>query len=465
MRVFRFSLLLGAILVIAFTTSEYLNRDVDKYEEVQIMSKSDNNSDNNNIPIIKPSESSAVQVTQVTTNKNTTNKDITDKELSEAPAESITTHLKVDAGYDQSDWEGATFTLQGFSSNAINQSLKYSWSQTDSSGISVFLTDSDTNIASFTADEVEFDTELTFTFTVEDKNGEISTDTMQVVVNNLVIDDPSLRSCVSKLSGVELYQLERFDCREVDLSKARFSELTKLEKLTSLELIDSNIEDITELSDLISLTNLSLAGNNLTDIRYLSGLTSLKVLHVGGNKLTNVTGLSGLTSLTNLHLGDNQLTDVTGLSGLSSLRDLHLGDNKLTDVMDLSGLSALTNLNLNENRLTNVTGLSGLPSLKVLHLSDNQLIDVTSLSGLSALTNLTVWGNKLTSLAGLSGIPSLTNLHVSNNQLTDITDLSGLTSLRYLDLMSNCLTDFSFLPSDIKYLNTESQKVESRCNP
>ena len=105
-------------------------------------------------------------------------------------------------------------------------------------------------------------------------------------------------------------------------------ELTKAdyEKVTELTIVGVT-EPPKGLEKLTQLEKLNLNGNQLTDVKGLEKLTQLKGLQLYNNQLTNVKGLEKLRQLEGLSLGKNQLTDVKGLEKLTQLVVLFLHDN------------------------------------------------------------------------------------------------------------------------------------------
>ena len=82
----------------------------------------------------------------------------------------------------------------------------------------------------------------------------------------------------------------------------------ELEKLTNLNLDNSNITDLTGLEAAKNLQNLSGNHNSISNLSPLAGLTSLKTLSLKENAIADISLLSGLTSLTSLHLEDQRIT-------------------------------------------------------------------------------------------------------------------------------------------------------------
>ena len=101
---------------------------------------------------------------------------------------------------------------------------------------------------------------------------------------------------IQDFSSVNILDLTTYfpNLRELRISSSRFSnmqvsniqELSKLEKLEKLLLIYIGIVDITFLENLTSLIILNLGYNSITDITPLENLTNLEYLDLSGNPLT-----------------------------------------------------------------------------------------------------------------------------------------------------------------------------------
>jgi len=103
-------------------------------------------------------------------------------------------------------------------------------------------------------------------------------------------------------------------------------------------------------ADLEKVTRLFLHSKKLTEVpKELEKLTKLEKLILNNNQLTDVKGLEKLTKLRVLYLNDNKLTDVKSLEKLTQLKELGLALNQRTDVKGLEKLTQLTWLNLRDN--------------------------------------------------------------------------------------------------------------------
>ena len=111
------------------------------------------------------------------------------------------------------------------------------------------------------------------------------------------VKDTQLRKLLNEKLGEKLGTTRTDDQKITDV---------ELEKLTDLNLDNSNITDLTGIEAAKNLQNLSLNHNSISNLRPLSGLTSLKTLSLNGNKITDPSPLARLTSLTSLNLEDQQ---------------------------------------------------------------------------------------------------------------------------------------------------------------
>lgn len=359
------------------------------------------------------------------------------------------------AGDNQTGLEGKRFNLSGSGTDLENDTLTYSWQQTDNSGVTAQLSNPQSATPSLTAPEVNAATTLRFTVTVDDGNGGSATDTVDVLVNNLTINDSALRRCFGTPfpSGVELYQLTSFSCHDVDLSSADLAEFGKLPSLTRLSLSKNSLSDISALANMNKLTTLAVFENKISDLRPFSNTNNLRYLELASNEISDISTLSGISNLEKLGLGNNQISDISALSDIKNLTTLALNNNQISDISVLLTMTKLTTLVLNTNRISNPLPLTDLTELTYLDLANNQIDDLSFLSNLAKLTSLNlsnndsdpIEGTMLSDISLLSNLTTLTNLNLSNNNISDILSLSNLTTLTHLELSNNNIGDINSL--------------------
>ncbi|MBC2262867.1 leucine-rich repeat domain-containing protein, partial [Listeria sp. FSL L7-0091] len=175
----------------------------------------------------------------------------------------------------------------------------------------------------------------------------------------------------------------------------------------------------------------------------LSGLTSLTTLQLNNNAISDISALSGLTSLTTLQLNNNAISDIgSNIDGLSNLHMLSLNDNEISE-FSLSGLNNLNYLYLNNNDISSVT-LDDLPNLLGLYLSNNQLESNISIQS-PLQYGIDLSGNQIRDLSFISSIQIQDHgsIDLSDNQISDVSYLSDFVGRVGLTLDNNYISDLS----------------------
>ena len=161
---------------------------------------------------------------------------------------------------------------------------------------------------------------------------------------------------------------------------------THMVQLTSLDLYDVNIEDLTGLEYATNLTTLNVEDNSITDLSPLSDLARLTHLNLWNNDISDVSSLASLTQLEFLSFTDNSVSDVSALSGLVNLTKLYLKDNSVSDVSPLVNLTSLQELYLDGNPITNAGLLYPLtqqtPAVRIDIDVTPITVDITTPAGL-----------------------------------------------------------------------------------
>ncbi len=226
-------------------------------------------------------------------------------------------------------------------------------------------------------------------------------------------------NAISDLSGIEAFvNLNSLACESNSLSALNVDALIGLTMLSC----NSNQINTLNVSTLVNLTSLSCASNNLSTLD-LSQVTNLTYLWCSSNHLSTL-DVTPLVNLNYLSCGSNQMAalDVTPLANLNTL---FCSVNQIS-FLNLAPLVNLTELHCNYNNLTS--------------------LDLSSMS----LTELDCDNNLLTTL-DVSNSPNLLHLDCSFNQLTTL-DLSAQTSLIGIECQDNQLTTLFLKNGHVDYM-------------
>ena len=142
---------------------------------------------------------------------------------------------------------------------------------------------------------------------------------------NVVAEEPSTFPATMSVDYVRVYQ--KREPKEVELKDTELRKLLneKLgEKLGTTRATDQKITDV----ELEKLTDLNLDNSNITNLTGIEAAKNLKNLSLNHNSISNLSPLAGLTSLKTLSLKENKITDISPLAGLTSLTSLNLEDQQ-----------------------------------------------------------------------------------------------------------------------------------------
>lgn len=212
-----------------------------------------------------------------------------------------------------------------------------------------------------------------------------------------------------------------------------------------------NVDDGDRYNELYGL---NLGYNNITDLSGIERLTTLNNLYVRHNAIRD---LSPLGSLTNIYT-----LDISWNPGITSIEPLGQGLQKALVNLDMAGLAVdltpvggmenLDHLRIgddwNGHRISlDLAPLSGMTHLKYLHIFGAKLDNVEAISSMSGLICIDLPNCGLTSakLTALNGHPLTTAIVLEWNFLRtlDGLDLSTLPELKEINLGGNTIRDFS----------------------
>jgi Leucine-rich repeat (LRR) protein len=267
---------------------------------------------------------------------------------------------------------------------------------------------------------------------------------------------PELKTLTVKKSILEagglqaifgLSKLEKLTLRGCSLSTV--AGIEALKTLTTLDLGENVLRDLTPLSNLATLQILQLDNNAVTDLNALSSLKALQELNLSYNSITNVSQLQGLTALQNLNLCHNQIKDVQPISKLSNLTHLDLSYNKISSATSLSACKKLIELNISNNTISSIYTYNHLTALEVLDFSYNKISSIPSFPKDCALTTVNGTKCSITSIEALSGLKNLNSVTLDyNGSLKNISNLSKCPRLVMVSVYGTKVKDVKALTNN-----------------
>ena len=168
--------------------------------------------------------------------------------------------------------------------------------------------------------------------------------------------------------------------------------LAAIENVTSLDVSEKNLSDLSGIEYFINLISLDCKKNNLTSLD-VSNLTKLTALTCNDNQLASL-DVSSLTKLSILYCQYNQLTTLD-VSQNTALWNLNCSNNQLSE-LDVANNPKLQTLSCADNRLE-ALDIEKNTSLSTLYCNNNQLAEL-SVSKNTMLTKLYCYANRMSEL-------------------------------------------------------------------
>ncbi|XP_022695478.1 centrosomal protein of 97 kDa-like isoform X1 [Varroa jacobsoni] len=179
---------------------------------------------------------------------------------------------------------------------------------------------------------------------------------------------------------------------EVDLSDQGLKRLERRDGIgvESLRLDNNQLQKLDNIDCYLDVWKLSVTNNQLTRMYYISKLHRLTHIDLSRNQILSIEGLKDLRHLQWLSLANNKLKSLQNIQSSSSLVHLDVSDNQIANLIDLSSLSKLKTLLLNRNSVSSLERASlYLPAaISVLGIAENKIADLTMVSFLAKLPSL-----------------------------------------------------------------------------
>ncbi|MBQ2916053.1 MAG: leucine-rich repeat domain-containing protein [Clostridia bacterium] len=241
-----------------------------------------------------------------------------------------------------------------------------------------------------------------------------------------------------------------------------FSPIFQLKQLSDLTLSGCNIDDATikRFGTLVWLSTLNIDNNIITDISFMKNMSILKSFSAANNMIKDISVLSTFTNLKELNLSNNLITEIDSLSALTSLKKLDISYNLVSSLSPMSALTSITELNISGNTIKELDPIARLTKIQILILSDNPITTLSALSNFTSLEELRIDGSLIVSLSEISGIESLKTLDCSRTSVTDFTPMASMKIINLTAMQSAItLADSLALASSVEVLNISTNNI------
>ena len=161
-----------------------------------------------------------------------------------------------------------------------------------------------------------------------------------------------------------------------------------------------------------------------------------------GSPWSDLSGLENLTQLRVLDLSWTEVADLCPLADLNHLEVLDASYTFVSSLAPLARLSALRHLDINYTDVADLAPLEDHPALQTLLCYHTPVASVSPLAKLTALRKIDLTHTQVTTLESLAHLPALQNLHCAWTPIESIPEsLVRLTSLQNLILHETAISN------------------------
>ncbi len=194
--------------------------------------------------------------------------------------------------------------------------------------------------------------------------------------------------------------------------------------------IDTNANGQIEVSEAQLITYLNVIISNISDLTGIEYFINLQQLLIQYNSISTI-NISTLTNLVGLRCDYNNLTSID-LNGLTSLQGLICNNNQISN-LSFNSLNSLNNVVCNNNQISTLD-FSQNPLLKKLICSNNNLTSINLKNGINH-----DFSNVNFNDCWKTGNPNLATICVDASELINVQNhLNNCGSVQTINITSNC---------------------------
>ena len=183
---------------------------------------------------------------------------------------------------------------------------------------------------------------------------------------------------------------------------------------------------------------LDLGNMELTDkdIAPISKMQKVSYIQLDRNAITDISSLKGLNMLTVVDLSYNQITDLSPLAN-KNIDSINIANNKISDITVIKEYINLEFIDATNNSITDLSPLKKLSKLQSIYIDAAGSEDASFLSGKADLELLHIYG-KVTNLPELASIlksyKKFRDLGLFESEITDFLSLKQVKTMEYLSI-------------------------------
>ena len=188
---------------------------------------------------------------------------------------------------------------------------------------------------------------------------------------------------------------------------------------------DENMTTLEPLSELSDLTSLNISNTGIVDLTPLRNANKLKVLKANNTQINDLTPLKFDFMLEELDISNTEVADISIFEILDKMEKLNISNTQVSNLKPIENCTGLAYLIAEGTKITNVSSIGKLENLTTLNIGNTGIRDLSPISNLKSLQSLNVSNTSISNLNALTELENLHELYCSNTAIGDLTPLKN----------------------------------------
>ncbi|PWJ40181.1 leucine-rich repeat domain-containing protein [Sediminitomix flava] len=192
------------------------------------------------------------------------------------------------------------------------------------------------------------------------------------------------------------------------------SPISKMRKLESINISDTNISDLMPLRSLTKLKELYFENTLAYDLSPLRYCLQLEVLVFNNTMINDLEPVINFERLKVLQFNETPVQDLSPLEKLENIQELWSAQTSINDISAISAYQNLINLNIANTAIHDLNDIQEITSMEVLNISDTDIDNLDPLAKMDDLKVLIANNTKIDVLTPLYDVSAIENIYCDN---------------------------------------------------
>lgn len=190
--------------------------------------------------------------------------------------------------------------------------------------------------------------------------------------------------------------------------------LSKLRRLKTLDISNTNVSSLAPLSGLTRLTRINLTNTPVNTLSALSGNRQMKEIIASQTDIQSLQWLQAFPGLEKLVINGTAISSLADIQYVPELADLQCSNTRIKFLAGLEKATQLTSLDISQTPVNQVIIVKYLPKLQLINLENTAVSNLSPLTEVPSLKIIRATSTPVKSIAPLKALPDLLKVYCDN---------------------------------------------------